>query len=473
MSSTLLERCRILHAEIEGHKAAMAHDLMTPSKGHTRILAQDHRIAARIKKIKANTRELLKIYKDTDSRRADELKDISGRTCLAAFKEKIKDLHKYHKKQKIANEYILTEEATVAPTVSWAGDEMGGRFLDMHKLHLEYLNLPHFKNPKTNEKVDYSEFLDRIFVFSKVKIQKKDKRYLDFYKNVLDYLTSFWDRTRALTPAAKIIPKIKEDFDQKWTSKTLVGWHKPWPKASDEDDDEETTHPLYDRMSGRMFTNYNVLANFKKCKKYQRLKARVNCTDKWSRDIAWTETQVDVFSRLLSGNIEATKEYVEKKQTRTYKEIQDALLEAEKESEPEISEDEDDPYRDGTIYNPLKIPLDFDGKPIPYWLYKFRGLNRYFTCEICGGYQYRGPRAFNRHFREWRHAHGMRCLGIPNTKDFHLITQIDDAIALYDKIKQVKSKGAYRPDEEEEFEDINGTVFRKRDYDRLVRQGVL
>lgn len=33
-------------------------------------------------------------------------------------------------------------------------------------------------------------------------------------------------------------------------------------------------------------------------------------------------------------------------------------------------------------------------------------------------------RNFDRHFQEWRHAHGMRCLGIPNTKHFHDITLI-------------------------------------------------
>ena len=37
--------------------------------------------------------------------------------------------------------------------------------------------------------------------------------------------------------------------------------------------------------------------------------------------------------------------------------------------------------------------------------------------------------------QEWRHAHGMRCLKIPNTKHFHDITIIEDAIALYAKIK--------------------------------------
>ena len=35
-----------------------------------------------------------------------------------------------------------------------------------------------------------------------------------------------------------------------------------------------------------------------------------------------------------------------------------------------------------------------------------------------------GPKAFQRHFAEWRHAHGMRCLGIPNTAHFANVTQV-------------------------------------------------
>jgi len=31
--------------------------------------------------------------------------------------------------------------------------------------------------------------------------------------------------------------------------------------------------------------------------------------------------------------------------------------------------------------------------------------------------------------QEWRHAHGMRCLGIPNTAHFANVTQIEDALA--------------------------------------------
>ena len=61
------------------------------------------------------------------------------------------------------------------------------------------------------------------------------------------------------------------------------------------------------------------------------------------------------------------------------------------------SEDED------KIYNPLKLPLGWDGKPIPYWLYKLHGLGVEYPCEICGNYVYMGRKAFDRHFQEWRH----------------------------------------------------------------------
>lgn len=60
--------------------------------------------------------------------------------------------------------------------------------------------------------------------------------------------------------------------------------------------------------------------------------------------------------------------------------------------------DDDDDSDDERIYNPLKLPLGWDGKPIPYWLYKLHGLGVEFPCEICGNYVYMGRKAFDRHF---------------------------------------------------------------------------
>lgn len=58
-----------------------------------------------------------------------------------------------------------------------------------------------------------------------------------------------------------------------------------------------------------------------------------------------------------------------------------------------------------------------------------------FKCEICGNYSYWGRRAFEKHFKEWRHQNGMRALGIPNNKNFYEITKIEDAVALWENMK--------------------------------------
>merc|ERR1719341_1508922 len=136
------------------------------------------------------------------------------------------------------------------------------------------------------------------------------------------------------------------------------------------------------------------------------------------REIAGMELQVYRLAELVAEVRPETVENVERKQART---------------EGEREED------DGDIpYNPKNLPLGWDGKPIPYWLYKLHGLNISYNCEICGNFTYKGPKAFQRHFAEWRHAHGMRCLGIPNTAHFANVTNIEDAMALWEKIKVEK-----------------------------------
>lgn len=52
--------------------------------------------------------------------------------------------------------------------------------------------------------------------------------------------------------------------------------------------------------------------------------------------------------------------------------------------------DDDDEDEEARIYNPLKLPLGWDGKPIPYWLYKLHGLGTEYRCEICSDYVYQG-----------------------------------------------------------------------------------
>jgi splicing factor 3A subunit 3 len=126
------------------------------------------------------------------------------------------------------------------------------------------------------------------------------------------------------------------------------------------------------------------------------------------KDVAWLEFEITQWCGLMDRVVEQTKIQIEKKQTRTMEELE-AELEAEGGPQDGDSDSDDE---EKAIYNPKNLPLGWDGKPIPYWLYKLHGLNIEYNCEICGNYKYYGPRAFDRHFSEWRHTHGLKCLGI-------------------------------------------------------------
>ena len=115
--------------------------------------------------------------------------------------------------------------------------------------------------------------------------------------------------------------------------------------------------------------------------------------------IAWMETLTKLLCEVLSGVISDTKAFVVKKQTMT---LAERLAEAEAEAEVEDEDEDEEAGSDDevkAIYNPKNLPLGWDGKPIPYWLYKLHGLGVEFVCEICGGMSYWGRRQFDRHFQ--------------------------------------------------------------------------
>jgi len=192
------------------------------------------------------------------------------------------------------------------------------------------------------------------------------------------------------------------------------------------------------------------------------------------KETAYLEVQITRLCELLGEHIQATESNVERKQARTGEEILADLVD-EKVEVIDTAEDDAESVssNESEIYNPLQLPLGWDGKPIPYWLYKLHGLNISYSCEICGNYQYRGRRAFERHFQEWRHQHGMRCLRIPNLKAFHEITQIEDAKSLWEKIQKEEEALAFKVENEEEFEDAEGNVFNRKTFEDLRRQGLI
>ena len=107
--------------------------------------------------------------------------------------------------------------------------------------------------------------------------------------------------------------------------------------------------------------------------------------------------------KALVPTLNETKSNVERRFSLTAREREQELLEQSRpqppptngkkpaEGEGEAEEEEEEEER---IYNPLKLPLGWDGKPIPYWLYKLHGLGVEYRCEICSDHVYMGRQVF-------------------------------------------------------------------------------
>lgn len=367
--------------------------------------------------------------------------------------KQIKEFYKKHPKEisvplSVEFEELLPKSYNnpddILQLVEFTDEEGFGRYLDLHECFVKYLNI------RGIEKIDYITYLmvfDHVFDIPKERKNMEYKKYLETLNN---YLFDYIGRVKPLLDMDGELEKIGKSFNKQWEQGTFPGWPKEqesaltntgahldlsafssWEELASLGLDrlksalmalglkcggtlEERAQRLF-QTKGKQELDSNLLPKKRGATK------NVQRENDRNRDIAHLEAQLYRYAELVSEQRVATKENVQRKQARTDGERDDS------DAEMSESENEDDD-QDDVPYNPKNLPLGWDGKPIPYWLYKLHGLNISYNCEICGNYTYKGPKAFQRHFAEWRHAHGMRCLGIPNTAHFANVTQIEDAI---------------------------------------------
>jgi len=291
--------------------------------------------------------------------------------------------------------------------------------------------------------------------------------YKDYLSSLFEYLKNFQHRTNPLVEVNELVNMVDAEFAVQWGANTVAGWTDAESRDASIDEkeaigQEHGNDPLYCKPCGKLFTKSSTYTNHlagRKHKKAVHDEGHEKKRDPRAVDLARLEFRIKAFSDLLREVIDATRDHVLKKQTRTYDEMAADLEEQQQEVAVESSEEEEE---DETPYNPLNLPLGWDGKPIPFWLYKLHGLNIEYKCDICAGYTYRGPRAYERHFSEWRHTYGLRCLGITNTKDYLHITKFEDAISLHEKLQARDATSGWKPEDEEEYEDEEGNGSTRR-----------
>lgn len=377
-------------------------------------------------------------------------------------------------------------------SIIFTGEERNGRFLDLYRIYDEAINLC-----VNDNSLDYLTFLQ---VFDRpIDYIPENKRetssYSIYLDNLLNYLIDFIKRTRPLSG-----DELNEEILKQKNISNIEIRHKK-EEFEIETSSKSVTSELFCGPCDKLFTNFSVFEAHLKGKKHQKndenySKSSPNNENsinlareklieqrlielKKRQSIEIKELKISVIGEFLKETKGVTKGNVERRQALTAEERiladQDSDFEDENDNENENNKNENNSVEeeDGRIYNPLKLPLDWDGKPIPFWLWKLHGLGVPFTCEICGNFVYMGRRAFDQHFYEWRHSHGMKCLGVPNTSHFFQITKIDEVKSIWEKMRRTAKVEALRADWMEECEDASGNVYDRRTFDDLKRQGLL
>jgi len=103
----------------------------------------------------------------------------------------------------------------------------------------------------------------------------------------------------------------------------------------------------------------------------------------------YTHLATDLLVSLVP-TLNETKSNVERRFSLTAHEREQELLEQSKPAPAPAAPEGEQEEEEDRIYNPLKLPLGWDGKPIPYWLYKLHGLGVEYRCEICSDHVYMG-----------------------------------------------------------------------------------
>ncbi|TXT12875.1 hypothetical protein VHUM_01276 [Vanrija humicola] len=515
---SIIETQRATHEEIEWYEQALADVLMQNPTAQRNIVRRDRKAGDILDRIGELRKTLVDTYEDLPGLRPTELALLSappaGEDELGEFYKRFEAVKAFHTNNTNINArqflheidelvrsdgletvYVEDEEEPIIidPLDNvFSGEEAYGRHLDLYEAHTQYLNL------KGSTRLSYIAYIDmlrqgRVERTLDVK-EKSTAAYLAYVQTLYNYLVSFFRRALPLINVQKKLDASEASFESAWAADEVPGWSegKSGGKKAEANGGAGIWCPYCQKHYSKQ-TVYDAHLKSDKHKKKEAAGKAVAESDAngaaagpstSSRDKLKQPARLTyLIGELLAfpptpDLLWASRSEVERRSALTARE-REAELEEQEDAQPPPAEvnvtadDDDDEDDEGRTYNPLKLPLGWDGKPIPYWLFKLHGLGVEFKCEICSDFVYMGRKAFDRHFQESRHAFGMRALGLPNTRHFHEITKIQDALALADKLKREGRQELAAMDRAEEFEDADGNVYDKKTYEDLRRQGLL
>ena len=473
------------------------------------VRARDHEVAGFLERIRKQSVRALEIYKDASGDRLRETQSLStGPPNFTEFYTRLDPIRAFHLRnpnepvenlERAYKRRAVGEDAPFAAEVDtmFTGEEAFGKFFDLMAMHEQHVNLPGVKR-----RLNYLQYLDNFDNFDSIpRPDKMREEYFSYVNSLAAYLESYMRRIKPLNDLDNLFAEFDQEFEEKWENDDVAGWKVNKVEADGKTNGlpkvEGTGTGVWCADCEKEFGNENVWKSHLNGKKHMKNAAAraAQDTDMGGADgsngapkslgpsvqrlkeraVAEREYRIKKLVSAMQTERSDTRVNVERKQGMTDKERAQELqaIYNEATDAPGAVGLDDEEDKDDKIYNPLKLPLAWDGKPIPFWLYKLHGLGVEFPCEICGNFVYMGRRAFDKHFSEPRHLYGLKCLGITNSSLFREITGMDEAKALWDKIQKDKKEETSQTDNVIQMEDSEGNVMPEKVYWDLQKQGLL
>lgn len=446
------------------------------------------------------------MYRDANGLRSKEVLQIGSGDPFEEFYKQVNEVKEHHARypnEQAENSEIRyrlhkaggTEPMPYIVDAMFSGEEAFGRYFDLHACHESYINLPSVK------RLAYLQYLQIFDNFAPgyggvKRSEKLTDQYFKYVGQLAEYLESFMRRTRPLENVDKVLASFDSEFEEAWNKDEVEGWQDESAAAASNSTGKTLSSPdaVWCDACEKEFKNENVYKGHLNGRKHVKaaealVKRQEGPADAVNsggvsftlrlkeRAVAEREYRVKRLASAMSTEREDTRVNVERRQGMTERERQQELenLLNMSEQPQQVQETGDAEGEDGEekIYNPLKLPLAWDGKPIPFWLYRLHGLGVEFPCEICGNFVYMGRRAFEKHFNEARHIYGLKRLGINDTHLFRDITGINEALKLWDKRQRDKKRDKVDHGSIVQMEDAEGNVMPEKVYYDLQKQGLL
>ena len=493
MKSGVLERVRILEADLESCREAVVQQQALTITNRRHQILRDHFVVQQSEAAARVCDRLLTLYLDEEELETvqEAPTDASDmQEAIREFESKIVELRDYYKRNPnvppVTN--VLPEpDASILSNLFELKERFGSHLdlLDAYQSYSQFVvttkQLP--GGDVWPARSEYHAFVTNLpsLLLSTIPTQQKLKGftiYAEFVNKTKDYLCNFYRRIKPLDEEdlEKSLKKVVTDHAEIWK---ILSQHRLTSSTS----------------------NVQLLKKYEKAFAlwdHERIRQSTVSMDE-VQHIAIAESQIASLLRtLLSEPHFATEKYLAGAQCKGIDELREEELEEEKAFQESLEQAHksvhasfvdhvakvellDNQELDETAKAALllannktatdpaeeNVLLDIDGKPIPKWMIKLRQLDKTFVCDVCGGTVYHGPKVFRDHFTAERHCEGLRRLQVPEIllKDFIGLATINDVLVLRDQLSVEKLGKRLREDSlNEQMQDVQGNVMTRKTF---------